>query len=50
MAYVTIKHFLKVPGIGLKSVDAMMQRMNGSMSFKREHGKFWVKLEFPIVK
>ena len=29
---------------------AMMQRMNGSMNFKREHGKFWVKLEFPIVK
>lgn len=44
------KTLLKSAGIGLKSVDAMMQRMNGSMSFKREHGKFWVKLEFPIVK
>lgn len=43
------KTLLKSAGIGLKSVDAMMQRMNGSMSFKREHGKFWVKLEFPIV-
>lgn len=44
------KTLLKSAGIGLKSVDAMMQRMNGSMSFKRERGKFWVKLEFPIVK
>lgn len=43
------KTLLKSAGIGLKSVDAMMQRMNGSMSFKREHGRFWVKLEFPIV-
>ncbi len=43
------KTLLKSAGIGLKSVDAMMQRMNGSMSFKRERGKFWVKLEFPIV-
>lgn len=43
------KTLLKSAGIGLKSVDAMMQRMNGRMSFKREHGKFWVKLEFPIV-
>ena len=40
------KTLLKSAGIGLKSVEAMMQRMNGSMSFKREHGKFWVKLEF----
>ena len=44
------KTLLKSAGIGLKSVDAMMRRMNGSMSFKREHGRFWVKLEFPIVK
>ena len=43
------KTLLKSAGIGLKSVDAMMRRMNGSMSFKREHGRFWVKLEFPIV-
>lgn len=44
------KTLLESTGIGLKSVDMMMLRMNGNMSYSREHGKFWVKLEFPIVK
>lgn len=44
------KTLLESTGIGLKSVDMMMLRMNGSMSYSREHGMFWVKLEFPIVK
>lgn len=44
------KTLLESTGIGLKSVDMMMLRMNGSMSYSRERGMFWVKLEFPIVK
>lgn len=42
------KTLLESAGIGLKSVDMMMSRMNGSMNYSKENGMFSVRLVFPI--